>query len=59
MPDVLGMRGMQQDASGRHKDVFGHTLQVLDRTPPRLALRWAALLHDIAKPATAASTTGR
>jgi poly(A) polymerase len=57
LPDVPKLRGMQQEAaqvqaSARHKDVFSHTLQVLDRTPPRLALRWAALLHDIAKPAT-------
>ena len=53
LPDVPKLRGMQQDmAQGRHKDVFSHTLQVLDRTPPRVALRWAALLHDIAKPAT-------
>jgi poly(A) polymerase len=51
LPDVPRLRGMQQEV-GRHKDVFNHTLQVLDRTPPRLALRWAALLHDIAKPAT-------
>jgi poly(A) polymerase len=51
LPDLLAMRGMRQEA-GRHKDVFAHTLQVLDRTPPRLALRWAALLHDVAKPRT-------
>jgi poly(A) polymerase len=51
LPDVPRLRGMQHEEA-RHKDVFGHTLQVLDRTPPRLALRWAALLHDIAKPAT-------
>jgi poly(A) polymerase len=51
LPDVPKLRGMQQEV-GRHKDVFAHTLQVLDRTPPRLALRWAALLHDIAKPST-------
>src|SRR5262249_20896393 len=45
LPDVPRLRGMQQEAgAGRHKDVFSHTLQVLDRTPPRLALRWAALL---------------
>ncbi len=53
LPDVPKLRGMQQDMQPvRHKDVFSHTLQVLDRTPPRVALRWAALLHDIAKPAT-------
>jgi poly(A) polymerase len=53
LPDVPRLRGMANElAQSRHKDVFSHTLQVLDRTPPRLALRWAALLHDIAKPAT-------
>ena len=51
LPDVPRLRGMQQEQA-HHKDVFAHTLQVLDRTPPHVALRWAALLHDIAKPAT-------
>jgi len=53
LPDVPKLRGMANElGAGHHKDVFSHTLQVLDRTPPRLALRWAALLHDIAKPTT-------
>ncbi len=58
LPDLLAMRGMRQEA-GRHKDVFAHTLQVLDRTPPRLALRWAALLHDVAKPRTLSVQNGQ
>ena len=52
VPEVLAMRGMHQDASYHHKDVFEHTVQVVDQTPPRLIARWAALLHDIAKPRT-------
>ena len=51
VPEVLDLRGMQEEAY-HHKDVFEHTLTVLDSTPPRLAVRWAALLHDIAKPRT-------
>ncbi len=58
LPDIPRLRGMQQEV-GRHKDVFSHSLQVLDRTPPRLALRWAALLHDVAKPATKRVENGK
>ncbi|MFN8523990.1 MAG: HD domain-containing protein [Chloroflexota bacterium] len=51
VPEVLAMRGMTQDRY-HHKDVFEHTLQVVDQTSDSLSLRWAALLHDIAKPKT-------
>jgi tRNA nucleotidyltransferase (CCA-adding enzyme) len=33
-------------------DVFTHIAHVVENTPPQLTLRWAALLHDIGKPAT-------
>ena len=58
LPSLLAMRGMRQEA-GRFKDVFTHTLQVLDRTPPRLTTRWAALLHDVAKPSTLSVVNGQ
>jgi poly(A) polymerase len=51
IPEILPMRGTSQRPM-HHKDVFEHTLGVVQNVPPRLALRWAALLHDIGKPAT-------
>ena len=36
----------------REKDLWEHTLRVVDKAPPRPVLRWAALLHDAAKPQT-------
>lgn len=55
--EMLEMRGLR-DREKRHKDVFEHTLAVVQRVPPVLHLRWAALLHDIAKPATISDTNG-
>jgi poly(A) polymerase len=60
LPELPALR-MAADEHGQHKDVYAHTLQVLDQaidleTPeaggPDLVLRWAALLHDVGKPAT-------
>ncbi|MDQ3984989.1 MAG: CCA tRNA nucleotidyltransferase [Actinomycetota bacterium] len=51
LPELSSLR-LEQDPVHRHKDVFAHTLAVLERTQPELNLRLAALLHDVGKPKT-------
>lgn len=51
LPELSGIMGMG-DAENRHKDVWRHTKQVVLQSVPRIAVRWAALLHDIGKAKT-------
>jgi poly(A) polymerase len=57
LPEIPGMK-LAIDEHHQHKDVYWHSLTVLQQAidledgDPDLVLRWAALLHDIGKPAT-------
>lgn len=49
-PEMIPCIGFDQHHPYHDKDVYEHTLSVLDNTPSKLTLRLAALLHDILKP---------
>jgi poly(A) polymerase len=57
LPEIAALRGVEQVGRHSHKDVFDHTLKVLDnlaQVSDSLKLCYTALYHDVAKPATKA-----
>ncbi|MBD3224294.1 MAG: HD domain-containing protein [Caldithrix sp.] len=55
LPEMAAMKGVEQKKNFHHKDVFYHTLEVVDNIAEQngtLQLRLAALLHDVGKPRT-------
>ena len=47
-PEVQALVGFGGDDSG-HKDLWGHTKQVVSQCVPKANVRWAALFHDVGK----------
>ena len=58
MPELNELK-MEVDPNHHHKDVYEHTLVVLDRVSPTIVSRMSALLHDIGKPKTKGIENGK
>jgi len=56
LPDISALERTEEEGATESKDVFAHTLQVIDNSPKNLVTRLAALFHDTGKPETKSRT---
>lgn len=49
VPEVSAMVDFHKSCRVHHKDIWDHTLKVVDKCPPSLTVRWTALMHDTGK----------
>lgn len=49
VPEVVAMVDFHKSCPVHHKDIWDHTLQVVEKCPFSLTVRWAALMHDVGK----------
>lgn len=49
VPEASAMVDFHKSCPVHHKDIWDHTLQVVDKCPPHPVVRWAALMHDVGK----------
>ena len=59
LPEVCAMVDFHKSCAVHHKDIWDHTLQVVDKCPHNLAVRWVALMHDTGKVWTRSVNSGR
>jgi len=59
LPEVAALVGFHEGFDGIHKDLWDHTLRVVEQMPRRADLRWCALLHDVGKVSTRELLDGR
>lgn len=52
IPELTNLEGIEQGAQFHHKNVWGHTIEVVNNSPEIIISRVAALFHDIGKPYT-------
>ncbi len=59
VPEATALFDFHKSCPVHHKDIWDHTLQVIEKCPPNLVVRWAALMHDTGKVHTRSVQKGR
>lgn len=59
VPEVTALVDFHKSCPVHHKDIWDHTLQVIEKCPHSLVVRWSALMHDTGKVQTRTVQKGR